>query len=52
MVWRLVIADMSFTVCRIIFVLVCLTELDAELVDWLVGFHLLLLKLSCAIYCI
>lgn len=48
----LAITDMSFTVCHILSVLPCLTELDRELVDWFGGFHLLLLKIYCAIYCI
>lgn len=51
-VWILVTAYMSFTVCHITFVLVCLTESDAEFGDWLVRFQLLLLKFYCAIYCI
>lgn len=46
-VWRLV-ADMSFTVCRITFVLVCLTESDAELVDWFRGISFVVTEiLSC-----
>lgn len=43
--WRLVIADMGFTVCYILSVLLCLSELDWELVDWFLGFYLLLVKI-------
>lgn len=47
MMWWLANADMRFTVCHILSVLLGLTELDQELVDWVVGFHLLLLKSDC-----
>lgn len=50
MMWWLANADMRFTVCHILSVLLGLTELDQELVDWVVGFHLLLLKSDCNRY--